>query len=95
MNRLRLLHAFQSAVDLPRAGALAASLAMLVNSITCISVNAQQRDPVDQRRLEAPIGHRQPRPRDLPPWLQQNENTVPGPRNGFDVGPEINICRGC
>ena len=95
MNRSRPLHGLQTAAELSGAGVLAASAAMLVNATICIPVSAQQRDSVDQRRLEAPIGHRQPRPRDLPPWIQQNENNVLRPKTNFDVGPDIKICRRC
>jgi hypothetical protein len=95
MNRSRPLRVLQTAAELSSARVLAASVAMLVNATICIPVSAQQRDSVDQRRLEAPIGHRQPRPRDLPPWIQQNENNVLRPKTNFDVGPDIKICRRC
>jgi hypothetical protein len=68
---------------------------MLLNTMTCFPVHAQQPDVIEQKRLQAPIGHRQPRPRDLPPSLLQNENRLPRPNSGLDPGPEINICRPC
>jgi hypothetical protein len=96
MNRgRRVLRALQRTVDLPRAGVFAAPIAVLLNTITCVPVHAQQADVIEQKRLEAPIGHRQPRPRDLPPSVLKKGNNVSGPKALFDVGPDINICRGC
>jgi hypothetical protein len=96
MNRTRrVLRALHRTVGLPRAGVFAAWIAVLLNTITCVPVHAQQADVIEQKRFEAPIGHRQPRPRDLPPSVLQKENNLPGPKALFDVGPDINICRGC
>jgi hypothetical protein len=94
MNRPFPLHSLQRVFSAPRAGVLAASLAMLVNAAACIPAHAQQGDLIEQKRLQAPIGHRQPRPRDLPPSVVQDEN-MPGAKAGFDTGRDINICRGC
>jgi len=57
--------------------------------------NAQQRDNADRLRLEAPIGHRQPRPSDLPPRVGEDENQKSNGQTGFDKTREINICRAC
>jgi hypothetical protein len=44
-------------------------------------------------RQQAPTGHRQPRPQDLPPDLRQREGTVSATEREFDR--QLNICRGC
>jgi hypothetical protein len=54
---------------------------MLVNAAACIPAHAQQGDLIEQKRLQAPIGHRQPRSRDLPPSVVQDEN-MPGAKAG-------------
>ena len=46
-------------------------------------------------RMEAPIGHRQPRPSDLPPKVLQREKRLPPDQNGFDLDSQINICAAC
>jgi hypothetical protein len=97
MNRSRLHRAMQNPQGMPRAGVFAGiiAVAMLANGAIFTVVPAQQRDPVDQRRLEAPVGHRQPRPQDLPSRAPQDENNARDVNRNFDVSPEINICRGC
>ena len=67
---------------------------MLVNAAACIPAHAQQGDLIEQKRLQAPIGHRQPRPRDLPPSVVQ-DGICRERKAGFDTGRDINICRGC
>jgi hypothetical protein len=49
----------------------------------------------DRLRMEAPIGHRQPRPSDLPSRVLQQEKHLPVDSNRLDLDSEINICRGC
>ena len=44
-------------------------------------------------RHQAPIGHRQPRPQDLPADVQRREGTVSATERDFDR--QLNICRGC
>jgi hypothetical protein len=36
---------------------MAIAVAILASCAICASVNAQQRDSIDQKRLQAPIGH--------------------------------------
>jgi hypothetical protein len=97
MSRPRFQRTVQNPLGMPRAALIAATIAVavLANGTICTAVHAQQRDPVDQRRLEAPIGHRQPRPQDLPSRAPQDENNARDVNRNFDVSPEINICRGC
>jgi hypothetical protein len=97
MRRPRFQRTVQNPLGMPRAAVIAATIAvaLLANGTICTAVHAQQRDPVDQRRLEAPIGHRQPRPQDLPSRAPQDENNARDINRSFDVSPEINICRGC
>jgi hypothetical protein len=97
MRRHRFQRTVQNPLGMSRAAVSAATIAVavLANGTICTAVHAQQRDPVDQRRLEAPIGHRQPRPQDLPSRAPQDENNARDVNRNFDVSPEINICRGC
>jgi hypothetical protein len=44
-------------------------------------------------RYQAPIGHRQPRPQDLPGSVLQSEGTVREWQRDFDK--QLNICRDC
>jgi hypothetical protein len=41
----------------------------------------------------APVGHRQPRPDELPPSERKNEGAVTPAEKNFDKS--LNICRGC
>jgi hypothetical protein len=97
MSRLRVQRTVQDPLGMPRAAVLAATIAVaiLANGAIFTAVHAQQRNPVDQKRLEAPIGHRQPRPQDLPSRAPQDESNARDVNRNFDVSPEINICRGC
>ena len=98
MDRSRLLWSTDSP-GLPRASVLVMVLcAAMVAGIA--PVNAQQRDgaqrdSAEQLRLNAPIGHRQPRPSDLPPRVREDENHLPNSENGFDMTPQGKICRAC
>jgi cell division protein FtsN len=54
---------------------------------------ADPRPPMSQDRMEAPIGHRQPRPQDLPPSVQREEGQrTPAERQ---LDEKLQICRGC
>jgi hypothetical protein len=97
MSRPRFQRTVQNPLGMPGAAVIAATIAVaaLANGAICTAVHAQQRDSVDQRRLEAPIGHRQPRPQDVPSRAPQDENNARDVNRNFNVSPEINICRGC
>jgi hypothetical protein len=45
------------------------------------------------RALEAPVGHRQPRPQDLPPSVLRGEGTRTPDQEALDK--KLEICRGC
>jgi hypothetical protein len=45
------------------------------------------------RALEAPVGHRQPRPQDLPPSVRREEGTRTPDQEALDK--KLEICRGC
>jgi hypothetical protein len=49
--------------------------------------------PRDEERYKAPIGHRQPRPRDLPPDVVRDEDRSVAVEKELDKGLEI--CRNC
>ena len=51
------------------------------------------RPSISQDRMEAPIGHRQPRPQDLPPSVQREEGTRNPAQRELDE--KLQICRGC
>jgi hypothetical protein len=46
-----------------------------------------------QLRLAAPIGHRQPRPGDLPTGVLRDETSVPAGERAIDK--DLRICRAC
>jgi len=50
------------------------------------------RPPISQDR-EAPIGHRQPRPQDLPPSIRHDEGERTPAQQELDE--KLQICRGC
>jgi len=84
----------------------AITLAVFISIFTSAAMaqNAQTLPPAGPDRLlavggvasavpEAPIGHRQPTERDLPPSVRRDENTaLPGPLEPLGV-PKI--CQGC
>jgi hypothetical protein len=75
---------------------LTAMMATMFVTITFTGVTAQNARDANVRsadRHQAPIGHRQPRPQDLPPDVRQREGTVPATQRDFDQ--QLNICRGC
>jgi len=58
--------------------------------------NPQAADPppsASQGRMEAPVGHRQPRPQDLPPAVRQEEGERSPAQKELDE--KLQICRGC
>ena len=54
--------------------------------------NAAQ-SPRDEERYKAPIGHRQPRPQDLPPGVGNDEDRSIASEREFDK--KLEICRNC
>lgn len=84
----------------PRHTALAAGAMAMILSVTALSSTAAaQTNPVPrpgpqlQPRLQAPIGHRQPEPQDLPPNVLRGE----GGRTleQTDLDKKLQICRRC
>jgi hypothetical protein len=72
--------------------ALCAIIATTLASISLTTGTAQV--PRDgNARQQAPIGHRQPRPQDLPPSVRQHEGGVSPRQRDFDQ--QLYICRGC
>jgi hypothetical protein len=47
----------------------------------------------EQARFQAPVGHRQPRPADLPSSTLRDEKTAPPGETAIDK--DLQICRGC
>jgi cell division protein FtsN len=89
-----------------RAFVFAAALAVLTLSATGLaSVASAQSNPTPRpetpaprpdtqgRAPEAPIGHRQPRPQELPPSVQREEGTRTPDQEALDK--KLEICRGC
>ena len=64
-------------------------------------VDSQALDPQpleSQGRAQAPIGHRQPRPQDLPPSVLRDEEGGGGggtTRAQQDLDKDLQICKGC
>jgi hypothetical protein len=46
-------------------------------------------------RAQAPIGHRQPRPRDLPPDVSRDENGIARSPMDRELDQRMRICRDC
>jgi hypothetical protein len=100
MNRLCLERSRRSEMGASRSGVLAATFAaaILANSVTWTVALAQQPGAVPQQRDEAPIGYVQPRVKDLPPSVAQDEKEVEPELDA--IAKELNkldnrICRGC
>jgi hypothetical protein len=73
---------------------LLAGAAVAQNAVD--TVRPQSQPPDRGVRQEAPVGHRQPTERSLPPGVRKNEDTVGEGRGVEDpFGPLPNICRGC
>jgi hypothetical protein len=54
--------------------------------------------PREGRTPEAPVGHRQPRPQDLPPSVLRNEGggaSSGGVSSDRQLDQELQICKGC
>jgi hypothetical protein len=81
---------------LQRAGILVALAASVLSSSTVWGrVRTPTSDP-GQVRYEAPIGHRQPRPQDLPLDVQRKEQQFnAADRDKLDRLINRSICRGC
>jgi hypothetical protein len=69
--------------------------AVLLAGIAPAGAQQQAVPNPDRLRMEAPVGHRQPRPSELPPRVLQQEKHLPADSNRFDLDSELNICRGC
>jgi cell division protein FtsN len=54
---------------------------------------ADPQPPNLQGRMEAPVGHRQPRPQDLPPAVLREEGERSPAQKELDE--KLQICRGC
>jgi hypothetical protein len=83
---------------IPRAGVLAAAVGSAILGTALSSAAGAQEIPSSsaaQERDKAPIGHRQPRPQDLPQSVVREENRPNGSGHAFDRRLENRICRGC
>jgi hypothetical protein len=60
---------------------------------TDASQTTGQRDARDEPRMQAPIGHRQPRPSDLPQGLDQN--IIRRSLEDRELDRKMRICRDC
>ena len=49
--------------------------------------------PAGSSALEAPIGHRQPRAKDVPSWIEENLGTRSS--EDEDIDRKLRICRDC
>ena len=89
-----------------RAVTFAAGLAtlMLASAELSVKAAAQLSPPplstspqsLDQLRDRAPIGHRQPRPQDLPPGVRRDERGTIGPTSEErELDKKLEICRRC
>jgi hypothetical protein len=108
MNRGREHHAKRSR---RQATIPVAALAVIIAAGLPITAAAERNDrrpsdsqvlnpqPLESQRMQAPIGHRQPRLQDLPPSLQREEEGGGGgggrtrAQEDFDKG--LQICKGC
>jgi hypothetical protein len=100
MHRPCLQCSIRSPLGVSRAGILIVTVAatILANSATGTAALAQQRVPIAQQRDEAPIGHVQPRMRDLPPGVAQKEDQTLTELD--DIAKKLDtiqkgICPGC
>jgi len=70
------------------------TLASAAGGVAMAQQNANEASPGGRDRIEAPIGHRQPREQDLPRSVLQDEGKRTEPE--IDVDKKLNsICRGC
>ena len=82
---------------------VAALVALIMGGTDLSSVALAQGNPTPrsnpaprlepQGRAESPIGHRQPRPQDLPPGVRREEGTRTPEQEALDK--KMEICRGC
>jgi hypothetical protein len=70
-----------------------ASVASAQNNPTPRPETPAPRPDTQGRALEAPVGHRQPRPEDLPPSVRREEGTRTPDQEALDK--KLEICRGC
>ena len=77
-----------------RDGILAAAIGSAILA-TALSSGALAQETIAQERDQAPIGHRQPRPQDLPGSVVREENHPNSSGYAFDKKLEDSICRGC
>jgi hypothetical protein len=77
-----------------RGGILAVAIGSAILA-TALSSGAGAQETAAQERDQAPIGHRQPRPQDLPGSVVREENHPNNSGYAFDKKLENSICRGC
>lgn len=98
MKGRHLDRSIRSPMGIPRVGVLAVAIGCAILA-TAPSSGARAQGTVSastaQERDKAPIGHRQPRPQDLPPSVVHDENHPKGSGPAFDMKLENSICRGC
>jgi hypothetical protein len=78
--------------------AMMATTLMTITLMTIALAGETPQNPSDGNarsadRHQAPTGHRQPRPQDLPADVREREGTVSATEREFDR--QLNICRGC
>jgi hypothetical protein len=100
MKGMYLDRSIRSPMGIPRAGLLAVAIgsAILATAATLESAGAQEAlssPATTTERDQAPIGHRQPRPEDLPRAVVRDENRVNADEHAFDKKLEDSMCRGC
>jgi hypothetical protein len=102
-------HRDRTAIEQPRLSALFYSLGLAIIVLLMVAVweaAAQTSPPASMPpgmqpklqsdidpRLKAPIGHRQPRPQDLPPNLRRDEGRTTIEERSLDE--KLKICRAC
>ena len=87
------------------ANAAVASLALAQSGPPPPAVQTGPRPPTSENnppppavtdgRAQAPIGHRQPRPRDLPPDVLRDENGIARGPMDRELDQKMQICRDC
>jgi hypothetical protein len=75
-------------------GAAAAAFIAFGTHVAGVATAQENASPTPQGGIEAPIGHRQPRARDLPPKVLNSEGRETADEKEMDR--KLNsICRGC
>jgi len=59
------------------------------------AVQGNPPSPATEGRAEAPVGHRQPRPGDLPPDVRREEGGMVRSPVDRELDQKMQICRGC